>query len=160
MDVFLLILGIILLLVGLVGCVVPFIPGPPLGFLALLALHFTSWVQFSSKLLWTAAILAVVVTLLDYVVPAWGTKKFGGSKAGVWGASLGLVVGLFLGPAGIVLGPFAGALVGELLVKANGSQALRSAFGAVIGLFAGVLLKLVVCGLYIWWFAKELYVAF
>lgn len=160
MDVFLLILGIILLLVGLVGCVVPFIPGPPLGFLALLALHFTSWVQFSSKLLWTAAILAVVVTLLDYVVPAWGTKKFGGSKAGVWGASLGLVVGLFLGPAGIVLGPFAGALVGELLVNANGSQALRSAFGAVIGLFAGVLLKLVVCGLYIWWFARELYVAF
>lgn len=160
MDVFLLILGIILLLVGLVGCVVPFIPGPPLGFLALLALHFTSWVQFSSKLLWTAAILAVVVTLLDYVVPAWGTKKFGGSKAGVWGASLGLVVGLFLGPAGIVLGPFAGALVGELLVKANGNQALRSAFGAVIGLFAGVLLKLVVCGLYIWWFARELYVAF
>lgn len=160
MDVFLLILGIILLLAGLVGCVVPFIPGPPLGFLALLALHFTSWVQFSSKLLWIAAILAVVVTLLDYVVPAWGTKKFGGSKAGVWGASLGLLVGLFLGPAGIVLGPFAGALVGELLVKANGSQALRSAFGAVIGLFAGVLLKLVVCGLYIWWFARELYVAF
>lgn len=160
MDVFLLILGIILLLVGLVGCVVPFIPGPPLGFLALLALHFTSWVQFSSKLLWIAAILAVVVTLLDYVVPAWGTKKFGGSKAGVWGASLGLVVGLFLAPAGIVLGPFAGALVGELLVKANGSQALRSALGAVIGLFAGVLLKLVVCGLYIWWFARELYVAF
>ncbi len=156
MDVFLLILGIILLLVGFIGCILPFIPGPPLAFFALLALHFTSWVQFSSKLLWIAAILAVVVTLLDYVVPAWGTKKFGGSKAGVWGASLGLVAGMFLGPAGIILGPFAGALIGELLVNTDGNQAFRSAFGAVVGLFAGVLAKLVVCGIYTWWFVREL----
>ncbi|NLX71895.1 MAG: DUF456 domain-containing protein [Bacteroidales bacterium] len=155
MDVLLLIVGIILLIAGLVGCIVPMIPGPPLGFLALLALHFTKWGDFSAGFLWGAAAAALIVTLLDYLVPVWGTKRFGGSKAGVWGASIGLVVGMFLGPAGIILGPFVGAFIGEMATNNESSRALKAAFGSFIGLIVGVVLKLAVCGVYTWYFFKE-----
>jgi len=157
-DVFLLTIGIALILIGLVGCIIPVIPGPPLSFLGMIALHFTHWGPFESDLIWTMGLLAFVATILDYIVPIWGTKKLGGSKTGVWGASIGMLVGLFLGPVGIILGPFIGAFAGELLHNNNAKRALKAALGAFVGLLTGIILKLIASGFITYYFFKELFV--
>ncbi len=157
MDYVLLALGIVLIIVGLIGCIIPVIPGPPLSYGGMLALHFTKYGPFSEEMLWMMAFAALLVTALDYVVPIWGTKKFGGSKAGVWGSTIGLIVGLFLGPIGIILGPFLGAFAGEMTQRKETKDALRAAFGAFIGLLLGVGLKLIVSGLITFYFVKELF---
>ena len=100
-DYILLILGIILMILGIIGCLVPVLPGPPLSFLGLILLHLLTVRSFLQvQLLITLGVIAVVVTILDYIVPVWGTKKFGGSKYGTRGATVGLIIGLFLGPLG------------------------------------------------------------
>lgn len=157
LDYFLLALGIALILIGFIGCIIPIIPGPPLSFLGMLALEYTHWGNFDSDLLWTFGLIAIVVTALDYIVPIWGTKKFGGSKAGIWGASIGLIIGLFLGPLGIIFGPFIGAFVGELTQKTETDKALKAALGAFIGLLMGVGLKLVASGLMTYYFVIQLF---
>ena len=153
-DILLLVGGIVLLLVAMVGCFLPVLPGPPLAFGALILLHFTSMADVSSDILWTMAGLALLVTILDYIVPVWGTRKFGGSKAGERGAIAGVIVGLFLGPLGIILGPFFGALVGEMLSGTPGDKAFRSAIGSFIGFLLGVGLKLMVTFVIAFYFFK------
>ena len=103
-DYILLVFAVLLMLAGIIGCLVPVLPGPPLSFLGLVLLHFTRFAFFPSSLLITMAAIAIIVTILDYIVPVWGTKKFGGSKYGTRGAAVGLVIGLFLGPVGIIMG--------------------------------------------------------
>jgi uncharacterized protein YqgC (DUF456 family) len=155
MDIVLIIIGLLLLLTGIIGCVLPVVPGPPLSYLALLMLQLTSWGDFSARFLWISAGVAVFVTVLDFVVPVWGTKRFGGTRGGLWGASLGLVAGLFLGPVGIILGPFLGAFLGELIGHSDSDRAMKAAFGSFIGLLTGVVLKLIVSGVFTWYFFKE-----
>jgi uncharacterized protein YqgC (DUF456 family) len=143
MDYFLLILSILLIVTGLLGCLLPVLPGPPFSFLGLLLLHFTKFADFTVTLLIVTAVLAIIVTVLDYVVPIWGTKKFGGSKAGQWGATIGMIIGMiFLGPLGLIFGPLVGAIIGELIKGTESRQALRAGFGAFIGFLLGVGLKL------------------
>lgn len=156
MDYFLLIIAILFILGGIIGCVAPVLPGPPLSFIALVLLHLTRWAQIEPTIFWVTGSLAIIVTVLDYIIPAWGTKKFGGSKRGVWGATIGLLIGLFLGPIGIIAGPFLGAFIGELTNKTNQTQALRAAFGSFIGILTGVILKLIVSGVITFYFIKEL----
>lgn len=179
MDILLIILGAICLLLGLIGCVAPVLPGVPLSYLGLLLLHWTDRVQFSWQFLVIWGVIVVVIQVLDYIIPAWGTKRFGGSKYGVWGSTIGLLVGLFMGPWGIVIGPFLGAVLGELLyfnrypqVTANSSEqsenntqqnnntnlnrAIRAGFGSFIGLLTGTVLKCICCGMMIAYFVKEL----
>ena len=115
MDTFLIILCAICLLAGLVGCIAPGLPGVPLSYLGLLLLHWTDRVQFSWQFLTVWAVVVVVIQILDYFIPAWGTKKFGGTKYGVWGSTIGLFAGFFMGPLGIIIGPFIGAILGELI---------------------------------------------
>ncbi|HYQ58581.1 MAG TPA: DUF456 domain-containing protein, partial [Draconibacterium sp.] len=115
MDILLIVLGSIFIISGILGCILPVIPGPPLSYVGLLLLHFTERYQFSSRFLIIWAIITVVVYALDYLIPAWGTKKFGGSKRGIWGSIIGLLIGLFFFPPfGIIIGPFLGAVIGEL----------------------------------------------
>ena len=179
MDIFLIILGAICLLLGIIGCVAPVLPGVPLSYVGLLLLHFTDRVQFSWQFLVVWGVVVVVIQLLDYFIPAWGTKKFGGSKYGVWGSTIGLVVGLFMGPWGIIIGPFLGAVVGELIYfnrhpqttlneteqslnnveqkkNSNLNRALRAGLGSFIGLLTGTILKLICCGMMVFYFVKEL----
>lgn len=169
MDVILIILGAICLLLGLIGCVAPVLPGVPLSYLGLLLLHWTDRAQFSWQFLTIWAVIVVVIQILDYFIPAWGTKKFGGSKYGVWGSTIGLFVGLFMGPWGIIVGPFVGAVLGELLYfnrhpqdrieqaeNTNFNRALRAGFGSFIGLLTGTILKLICCGMMVFYFVKEL----
>ncbi|WP_320112746.1 DUF456 domain-containing protein [Draconibacterium orientale] len=157
MDILLIALGALFIISGVLGCVLPIIPGPPLSYIGLLLLHFTERYQFSSKFLIIWAVITVVVYALDYLIPAWGTKKFGGSKRGVWGSIIGLVIGMFFFPPfGIIIGPFVGAVVGELTVGKDSGAALKSGFGSFMGFLAGTLLKLIASGMMTWYFVKEM----
>ncbi len=157
MDFILISLGVILMIVGILGCVLPFMPGPPLNYIGILLLHFTATFQFTNRFLLIWAIITVVVIALDYVIPVWGTKKFGGSKQGVWGSVIGLIAGMFFfPPIGIIIGPFAGAVIGELIAGKDSKAALKSGFGSFVGFLAGTIFKLIASGMMTWYFAKEL----
>lgn len=154
-DYVLLILGIILMLIGIIGCLVPVLPGPPLSFLGLILLHVSRFGQFTPAVLIVMASITVVVSVLDYIVPIWGTKRFGGSKYGTRGATVGLIIGLFLGPVGIILGPLIGAVVGELIFKDDMSYALKAGFGSLLGFLTGIGLKLAASFIMTFYFVKE-----
>ncbi len=158
MDYFLLIVAIILMILGIVGCLAPVLPGPPLSFLGLVVIHFTRFADVSNRLFIIMGCIAVVVTILDYIVPIWGTKHFGGSKYGARGATVGLIIGLFLGPAGIIIGPFIGAFVGELIFKDDIKYALKAGFGSLLGFMTGVGLKLAASFIITFYFIKVLVV--
>ena len=136
-------LATVLVVTGLIGLVLPAIPGAPLIFFGLLLAAWTE--DFVYAGLWTIVVIAVLA-LLSYGVDLWatmfGAKKFGASKYAVIGAVLGSIVGIFLGFPGIVFGPFIGAVVGELLAQKDLRQATRAGIGATIGLVLGAALKL------------------
>ncbi|MDX9883033.1 MAG: DUF456 domain-containing protein [Prolixibacteraceae bacterium] len=157
MDYFLIGTGILFLILGILGGVLPVIPGPPLSYVALLLLHFTEKHQFSGRFLLIWACLTVAVTVLDYIIPAWGTKRFGGSKRGVWGSLIGLLVGIFFFPPfGIIIGPFIGAIVGEISGGKDNKAALKAGLGSFAGFVAGTLLKLIASGMMAWYFFAEM----
>ncbi|MFB6340288.1 DUF456 domain-containing protein [Saccharicrinis sp. FJH62] len=158
MDILLSSLGVILILIGLAGCILPGIPGPPISFVGLLVLHFTKYVQINENTLITWGIIAVIVTVLDNFVPIWGTKKFGGSKWGVWGSIIGLLIGMFVFPPfGIIIGPFAGAVIGEMMAGQESHKALKAGFGAFVGFLFGTGVKLVASGWMTWIFFREMF---
>lgn len=147
MDIFLLVVAFLLMLVGIIGCIVPGLPGVPLAYAGLWVAQATDRIDFSWQMLLIWGIVTIIVSVLDYVVPAWGTKRFGGTKYGVWGSTIGVFVGLFLGPWGVIIGPLAGAILGEMLGGKQVEEALKAGWGSFIGLLFGTVLKLICCGL-------------
>lgn len=149
LSIILIILAVISCLVGLLGSIVPGLPGPPFSWLGLLLLNFSQAADFSPTMLIVTALVALVIVLMDYLLPSLSTKRFGGSKYGIWGCNIGLVLsllGLPFGPQGllgVILYPFIGALVGELIVQKQFSPALRAAWGAFIGFLTGTFIKVV-----------------
>lgn len=145
-----------LVLAGLIGSIVPLLPGPPLSYAGMLVLQLREQPAFTVKFLviWLAVVL--VVQVLDYVVPLYGTKKFGGTKYGVRGCAIGLIAGVWFGPAGIIAGPLVGAFVGEWLANNQSEQALRAALGSFIGFLFSTLLKLITCLVMGWHVVKAL----
>ena len=154
MDIALIVIGIVLLTGGIIGCIIPFLPGPPLAYCSLILLQFAHFQPFSTTFLVVWAIVVLIVVLLDYYIPIGGTKWFGGTKGGTWGATTGLLLGVFLSPVGILIGPFLGAFVGEIINRQNTGAAFRSAIGAFIGFLAGTFMKLVICGTLAFYFVK------
>jgi len=146
MDLVWAVIGGILMLAGIVGCLLPFIPGPPLSFLGLLILQLRETAPFTSKFLIIWAVIVIAITVLDYLVPIYGTKRFGGTKYGLWGCTIGLIVVFWLGPLGIIAGPFLGALMGEWLGNRNSDQAFKAAIGSFVGFQVGTVLKLIASG--------------
>ena len=147
MEVTLLILSGLMMLIGIIGCIVPGLPGTPIAYVGLWIAQATDRVDFSWQFLLVWGIVTIIVTVLDYVVPAWGTKRFGGTRWGVWGSTIGVFVGLFFGAVGVIVGPLVGAILGELLGGKDVRQALRAGWGSFIGLLCGTILKLICCGL-------------
>ncbi|PKV48198.1 hypothetical protein ATE84_0190 [Aquimarina sp. MAR_2010_214] len=157
MDIALIIIGFLFCLLGLVGSFLPVLPGPFTSWIGLLIIHFTDAIPQNWTFLGITLGISIVVWVLDYIVPALGTKRFGGTKYGMIGSSVGLIIGiLFMGPLGIIIGPFAGAFIGELIRDSSeSSKALKAAFGSFIGFLAGTFLKFIVSvGFLIFFFVK------
>lgn len=144
MDILLIILGFVCILTGLAGSILPALPGPPISYLGLLLIHFTSYADFSSTQLIMWAVLVIIVQILDFIIPSIGTKKFGGSNYGIWGCNIGVVVGMFAGAFGIILGPFLGAVIGELIKTNDINRSLKAGFGAFLGFIAGLFSKFII----------------
>ena len=155
MDTVLAICAILCGVVGILGAILPVIPGTVLSFIGMLCAYFTSTSALSEGQLWLWGVISVVVIVLDYILPAYFSKVFGGSKAGSWGATIGVIVGLFtLGPLGVIVGPFIGAIAGEMLhQKQPFDKAIVVGLGSLVSFFVGTGLKLIVGGFmmyYIW----------
>jgi len=147
MEIFLLVIAFLLMLIGVIGCIVPGLPGTPIAYAGLWIAQATERVDFSWQFLLVWGIVMVVVSALDYIVPAWGTKHYGGTRYGVWGSTLGVFVGLFFGAAGVILGPLVGAVLGEMLSGKALSEALKAGWGSFVGILFGTVIKLICCGL-------------
>ena len=145
MDYFWYSLGALCLLLGFIGCVVPVLPGPVCGLLALCALLPTAAAPTPGCLAVVGAVVALVVAL-DYIVPALGAKKFNCSRWGVFGCLAGTLVGVFFFPWGLVLGPFGGAFLGELVAGKTTADAVRGGVGALLGFLVSVVLKIASVG--------------
>ena len=161
LEIILITAGAICLILGLLGSVLPALPGPPLSYTGLILLHFTDRVHFTPTQIIVWLILVLLTMVADYVLPVLGVKKWNGSKWGNIGCIMGTIAGLFIFPPwGIILGPFVGAVLGELLfAKKNTSEALKAGFGAFIGFLLGTVFKISVCGWFIFCFIKALIIS-
>jgi len=156
MDILLIILALVFMILGVLGSFLPVIPGPLTSWLGLLLLHFSKTIDFSHTFLIITGVIAITIMVLDYIIPAAGTKRFGGSKYGVIGTTVGLVVGLIAPiPLGIVIGPFLGALVGELLYKDDVKRATKAAFGSFVGFITSTFLKFIIAVVYFGFFIAK-----
>ena len=151
------IISIILMLLGLLGCILPALPGPPVSYIGFILLHFTDKVQFSTTQILVLLLLVVIAQIIDYFIPILGSKYSGGTKWGSWGAFIGSIVGLLFLPWGLILGPFLGAVVGELIGDADMKSALRSGTGALLGFLFGTILKLTLCMYFIFLFMRSVF---
>ena len=142
-DILLWILVVVLVAAGILGLLLPALPGPPVVFVALL---LGAWIDDFVYVGWGTlillAVMAAVITLEDFAAGALGASRFGASPRAAWGALIGALVGITLGPAGILLGPFVGAILGELSARRTLGQAGRAGIGATIGLIVGAAIKL------------------
>ena len=152
------ILAGVLLLLGLIGTVLPVLPGPPIAWAGLLAAHFSNYSQIEIWILIATGIAAIFVTVMDNIFPSIMTKKAGGSKAATWGCTIGLVVAFFLGPIFILIAPFAGAYIGEMIHdSSDAKRALKAAFGAFKGFLLGTGIKIITVMCFIWLFMWSIF---
>lgn len=144
MDYLLLVIGFLCMVVGILGSVLPILPGPIMSWIGLFLLYFTKTVPHNNWILGFTLVATIVITILDYTIPAKGTKRFGGSRYGVWGTNIGLIIGLFFPPIGFIVGLFVGAFVGEICFNPKDkNRALKAAFGAFLGFLTSGFIKLV-----------------
>ena len=156
MDTTLGVIAIICGVIGLLGAVLPVLPGTVISYIGMLCVSFSSYSELSTLTLATWGIVAVAVIVMDYVLPGYFSKKFGGTKAGVTGATIGTIAGIFFGPLGIILGPFVGAVIGEMLAeKLTFNQALTVGFGSMLSFLVGTLFKLIAGGFMLYYIIKD-----
>lgn len=146
METIIIIIAILCLGFGFMGCILPMLPGPPVAYAGLALAHFTGVATFTTTQLLVWLSIVIAIQILDYFIPMWGSKYSGGSRWGSRGCLAGTLLGLFFMPWGIVIGPFLGAFIGELLGGRDSTAALRSGIGSLIGFLVGTVLKCIVCG--------------
>lgn len=156
MDILLLTLGFFCVILGLFGSFLPVLPGPGISWVGLVFLYFTNAVPANYWVLGIALLITVIISVLDYVIPAKGTKRFGGSSSGIWGTNIGLIIGILAPvPFGFIIGPFVGALIGELIYDfKDHNRALKAATGSFVGFLASSFMKFVVCVMYLGLFVR------
>ena len=147
------------MLVGIAGCVLPILPGPVLIFLGLLILALLKdfFPPLTPILMIVMAILTVIVTIGDYMIPLWGAKKYGTSKWGIWGSVAGMAIGLLFSPFGMLLGAVIGAVAVEWLVQKEKGKAFKAGWGVIVGSLLGAVLKLGVSGMMVYYFIRGLW---
>ena len=145
------ILALVAALFGIVGSIVPGLPGPPVSWVGMLLVFFAEKgtdnpMTLTVLIVWL--VITVIVSILDYVVPAWTTRAAGGHKAASTGALIGLLAGIFLTPVGMIAGALLGAFIGELMVTDKGVfAAFKAGLGAFVGFIFGTGLKLITSGI-------------
>lgn len=151
MDYLLLLAGFCCMIAGIIGSFLPVLPGPTLSWVGILLVYLSPKIPYNYWILSITFIIALVIAVLDYIIPAKGTKHFGGSKYGIWGTNIGLLVGLLAPiPFGFIIGPFMGALIGELIYnKKDHNRALKAATGSFIGFLASTFMKFLVAMVYL-----------
>lgn len=153
------IIGALLILLGLAGCVLPVLPGPPLSFVGLLLLalinHFLP--PLTPTLIIVMAIITLAVTVAEYILPLVSAKRYGASKWGIWGSVLGMAIGIFFSPFGMLLGAFIGAVAVEWLVQKEKGRAIKAGWGVFIGSLVGTALKLGASGMMVYYFIRGLW---
>ena len=156
LSIVLTVLAAILLILGFLGTFVPVLPGAPLAWVGILLCFFSSINEISIVCLVITGVVAVAVSIFDNFLPVLMTNKIGGSKAATIGSTIGLIIGLFLGPAGIILGPFLGALAGELIhSKGEFLTSIKTAWGAFLGFLLGTGIKMIAVGFFIWIYIRS-----
>ena len=158
MTIILIIIGLLFALAGIVGCILPVIPGPLVSYLSIIILSYAkNWEPFSFLFLIILAGLMILMTILDFVLPAAGAKKYGASKRGIRGSIIGMLTGLFFFPPwGMIIGAFLGAFVGELFAGKAGKKALQAGWGVFVGNILGTGLKLAFSGVVLFFYIKEM----
>ena len=156
MDTFLIVLAGIFLIAGLIGSVISKLPGAPLCYLGIIILQYSSIAEFSVHFFIKWGILIIAVQGLDYLIPEWGNRKFGGSKKGVWGSFLGMIAGMYFGPVGITAGAIAGAFAGELYAGKESNQAIHHAISSFSFFILGTISQLIVAGILIYYYIDNL----
>lgn len=143
-EVAVLIIGLLINGLGILGCIVPALPGPFISWCSLLLFFLLPDHEISATTLIVSAVFMLIVSALDYIVPVLGAKKFGSSREGVIGGMIGIIVGLFFfPPLGIILGPLIGTIVGDLIAGGTFTKALNSGVGSLIGFIVGTSIKLI-----------------
>ncbi len=147
-------IGLIVSIAGFIGCLLPVLPGPPLSYIALLILSLAKeWEPFSFNFLILMGVVTLVVSFFDYIIPAAGAKRYGGSKFGVWGSILGMVLGMiFFSFVGLVIGGWVGAIGGELYAGKTSREAIRAGWGVLIGNVAAILIKMLFSGILLYYY--------
>jgi len=145
MDILLIVFAFLLLMAGIAGSVLPVLPGPPMSYAGMLLLHLTDKIHFTTYQLVVWLIVVVVLQVVDYITPLLGSKYSGGTSFGNRGCMAGTLLGLFFMPWGVIVGPFIGAVVGEMMGGQDLSHAVRSGIGTLLGFLFGTLLKVIVC---------------
>lgn len=150
MDILLFSFGLLLMIIGILGSFIPVLPGISLSWLGIVMLYFTKTIPTNYWILGITLVIAILFSIANYVLPAKGTQKFGGSKAGILGTNIGLVIGLLAPiPFGFIIGPFFGALIGELVFDSkNAKLALKAATGSVLGILASSFIHFLLCIIY------------
>ena len=158
MNTLLIIAAILCGIIGLIGSVLPILPGPALSLVGMICAYMTDGSTISQATLWVWGIVTLIVSILDYILPGYFSKMFGGSKAGITGATIGVFVGMFMGPMGIILGPFFGAVTGEMFNQRRTlGEAIKVGFGSLISFIVGSGMKLVVTGMMMYYIWKDLF---
>ncbi|PCI36187.1 MAG: hypothetical protein COB60_00255 [Flavobacteriaceae bacterium] len=159
MDIFLAVIGLLLAFIGIIGAFLPVLPGPLTGWVGLLVLHLSDTVPMNWVFLGITLAIAILIWVLDYIIPAMGTKKFGGSKYGVIGTTIGLIIGLLSPiPLGFLIGAFVGAFVGEMIYDSKDrKRATKAAFGSFLGFLTSAFLKFIVATVFLGLYVMKLW---
>jgi hypothetical protein len=157
-DVIALVVASLFFIVGLVGTLLPVMPGAPVIWLGMLIYGFIAGFEnLGLYFLLAQAVLAIAVMAVDYLFTALGSRYLGGSKAAFWGAAAGLLVGVFFFPFGLIIGPFLGAAVADLIYRRNTDLAIKSGFGATLGFLGALPIKLAIEAVMITWFIVRIF---
>ena len=145
MDILLMVLAFLFLVASIIGCVLPVLPGVPLAYAGMLLLHLTDKIHFTTPQLVIWLIIVVVLQIIDYITPLLGSKYSGGTSFGNRGCIAGTLLGMFFMPWGVIVGPFLGAVAGEMMGGQDLSHAIRAGIGTLLGFLFGTLMKVIVC---------------
>lgn len=158
MDLFLLILSAMLIISGIIGSFIPILPGPLTSWFSLFSLNLISTVEIDKTLLIITFIIALIIFVLDSLIPIYGSKYFGATKYGILGASIGLLIGIITPiPFGIIIGPILGALIGELLFNNDLKKSIKSSIGVLIGFLASTFIKFITSVIYLMIYLVQLW---